>query len=201
MAEPFRTRSFVAVEPALRPVRSRSAVRVIVTDGSSVLMLSDTDPGTPESMWWVTPGGGIDPGEQPVQAAVRELAEETGRVVAAADLAGPLLRRFVVHGYSDQVLGQWELFYLLQVPAPFDLDVSGFTEEEKITISSWAWLPIADLAHRSEPVWPSDLAGLIELAQRPDQWPMDAGVVEESTVDAGDLLQQASLHWSGFPEP
>lgn len=201
MAEPFRTRSFVAVEPSRRPVRSRAAVRVLVMDGSHVLMLSDTDPGTPGSIWWVTPGGGIDPGEQPVQAAVRELAEETGRVVACDDLAGPMLRRFVVHGYSDQVLGQSELFYLLAVPAPFDLDVSGFTEEEKITIASWAWLPIAELAHLPEPVWPTDLAALLELAQRPQEWPVDAGVVEESTVDAGELLQQACLDWRGFPDP
>lgn len=200
MTEPFRTRRYVPVPAAERPHRSRTGARVLVTDGSHVLLMTDTDPGLPGSRWWVTPGGGIDAGETPRQAAVRELAEETGRLVAAADLAGPLLRRFVVHGYSDQVLGQSELFYLLQVPAPFDLDVSGFTEEEKITIASWAWLPIADLAHLSEPVWPSDLAELIELARRPDEWPTDAGVVEESTVDAGDLLRQASLHWSGFPE-
>ena len=69
MSEPFRTRSFVAVEPHRRPVRQRAAVRVIVTDGSSVLLLSDTDPGAPGTRWWVTPGGGIDPGEQPVHAA------------------------------------------------------------------------------------------------------------------------------------
>lgn len=201
MTEPFRTRRFEAVDPASRQMRARRAVRVIVTDGSSVLMLSDTDPGVPGSVWWVTPGGGIDPGEGPLDAAVRELAEETGRLVAPADLAGPLLRRFVVHGYSDQVLGQSELFYLLQVAAPFDLDVSGFTEEEKITISSWAWLPIAELAHLPQPIWPADLVQLIELAHRPDAWPMDVGVVEESTVDAGALLDVALLDWPGFPDP
>ncbi|XJV90114.1 8-oxo-dGTP diphosphatase [Glutamicibacter creatinolyticus] len=35
----------------------------------------------------VAPGGKIEPGESPVQAAVRELAEETGMRVVAGDLA------------------------------------------------------------------------------------------------------------------
>ena len=197
MPEPFRTRSFVAVDAALRPVRTRAAVRVIVTDGDSVLLLSDTDPGAPGSGWWTTPGGGIDPGELPLQAAVRELAEETGLVVGPDRLAGPMLRRFVVHGYSDQVLGQSELFYLLRVPEPFELDVSGFTDEEKLTIASWAWLPIAELTDAVQPVWPVDLAELLALAERADDWPVDAGVVEESTVNAGELTGRAVVGWTG----
>lgn len=200
MSGPFRTRSFVAVEPRLRPVRTRSAVRVIVTDGASVLMLSDTDPGATGSRWWVTPGGGIDAGELPVQAAVRELAEETGRAVAEAELAGPVLRRLVVHGYSDQVLAQSELFYLLRVREPFDLDVSGFTEEEKLTIQTWAWLPIDRLGLQREPVWPVDLVEMIALTQRPHEWPLEAGVVEESTVNAEELGRRIVLEWPGFPD-
>lgn len=200
MTEPFRTRSFQVVEPELRPVRTRAAVRVVVTDDRSVLLFSDTDPGRPGAKWWITPGGGIDPGESPLQAAVRELAEETGLVVEPGQLAGPLLRRFVVHGYSDQVLGQSELFYLLRVPAAFDLDVSGFTEEEKLTIATWGWLPASRLHTAGQPVWPADLAEVLALADRPDDWPVDAGVVEESTVSAGGLLARAVADWRGFPD-
>lgn len=37
---------------------------------------------------WTLPGGGIDPGEDPVDAVVREIAEETGYAAEAGELLG-----------------------------------------------------------------------------------------------------------------
>ncbi|MFT4218337.1 MAG: NUDIX domain-containing protein [Micropruina sp.] len=199
MTQPFRSRTFVSVAPEARPVRSRRAVRVIVTDGSRVLLLRDSDPGVPGLHWWITPGGGVDPGEGPLQTAVRELAEETGLRVDPDALRGPLMRRFVIHGYSDQVLGQSELFYLLRVDEPFEVDTSGFTDDEKVTIAAWDWLPVDALAELPEQVWPVTLGELVALDRRPERWPVDHGMVEESTVDAGELGRQVALAWAGSP--
>ena len=80
--------------------------------------------------WWVTPGGGIDPGESETEAAVREVREETGFDLDPGALLGPVARRHVVHGYSDQVIEQDEAFYLAQVDT-FDVDVTGHTPEER----------------------------------------------------------------------
>ncbi|WP_431278849.1 NUDIX hydrolase [Leifsonia poae] len=50
---------------------------------------------------WTLPGGGIDPGEDPVDAVVREIAEETGYVAEPGELLGidsyivPAEHRFV----------------------------------------------------------------------------------------------------------
>jgi ADP-ribose pyrophosphatase YjhB (NUDIX family) len=50
---------------------------------------------------WTLPGGGIDPGEDPVDAVVREIAEETGYAASAGELLGidshviPAEQRFV----------------------------------------------------------------------------------------------------------
>jgi 8-oxo-dGTP diphosphatase len=50
---------------------------------------------------WTLPGGGIDPGEAPADAVVREIAEETGYAAEAGELLGidshivPAEHRFV----------------------------------------------------------------------------------------------------------
>jgi 8-oxo-dGTP pyrophosphatase MutT (NUDIX family) len=181
-SETFRTRRFVPVAPERRPRRHREAARVVVTDATVALMLADTDPGLPGTRWWVTPGGGIDPGETPLQAAVRELVEETGLVVAPEQLQGPVAVRTVVHGYSDQVLSQRESFFVLLVERPFEVSPGGLTPDEQLTLDGWDWLPLAGVRDLPHPVWPADLAEIVGLAARPDAWPVDLGVVEESTL-------------------
>lgn len=97
-----------------RPVKRRGAARVVIVADDTVLLQGDTDPGVPGSRFWQTPGGGIDPEETPLSAAIREVYEETGLVVAARDVRGPVGTRVVAHGYSDRILLQHETFYLLR---------------------------------------------------------------------------------------
>ena len=162
MSDDFRSRRFTAVPPHQRPRRSRRAARVIVTDGDSVLMFADTDPGLPGSRWWVTPGGGIDSGETPLEAAVREVAEETGLRVPPEVLAGPIMTRVVIHGYSDQILSQHETFYVLHTER-FPIDTTGHTASEQLTLDGFAWIALKDVDGWAEPIWPEGLPDLVLL--------------------------------------
>jgi 8-oxo-dGTP pyrophosphatase MutT (NUDIX family) len=177
--EPSTRRTFHAVPAQLRPQRSRRASRVIVVAEGAVLMLADTDPGLPGSRWWVTPGGGIDPGETAIEAAVREVAEELGLEVPAARLVGPVAVRDIIHGYSDQILRQHETFFVLPLDERFEPSQDGHTPDELITLAGWAWIEIDELDRQSEPVWPSWVAQFV------DGWDgivHDFGTAEESTV-------------------
>lgn len=180
---------FVVPAPEDRPRYARRAVRVLVLDEDDrMLLFQDSDLGLdPVRHWWMTPGGGVDPGESDLEAGVRELWEETGLVVTGADLVGPLLTRTVVHGYSDKVVDQVEVFYVVRVPA-FEVDTAEHTEEEQLTVADIRWWTLADLATTAEDVWPRDVLAVLELVAHPERWrdgPVAAPAVEESSVPAG----------------
>ena len=179
---------FVVPAPEDRPRFDRRAVRVLVLDEDDrMLLFKDSDLGLdPVAHWWVTPGGGVDPGESDLEAAVRELWEETGLVVDAGDLVGPLLTRVVVHGYSDKVVDQHEVFYVVRV-AGVEVDTTSHTEEEQLTVADIRWWALPDLAATDDDVWPRDVLAVLELASRPHEWadgPVVAPPVQESSVPA-----------------
>lgn len=189
--EPVHT--FVTVPPAERPRRVRRTARVLLVDDlDRILLFSDSDPGLPGRRWWITPGGGVDPGETDLAAAVREVEEETGCLIEEAALIGPVLVRQVVHGYTDVLIEQEDTFYACWVPA-FDVSIVGHTEQERLTLASHRWWTREELATTSEEIWPVSLLTMWADADqrraeldsgRPPRPPADAGKVEESTVPA-----------------
>jgi ADP-ribose pyrophosphatase YjhB (NUDIX family) len=116
----------------------------VVVDGDRVLLISMQPPG--ESRWWHFPGGGIEAGETPEQAARRELHEETGLVARSMR---PLLRAGVHGGTHDYFLVGCDDLRIGAVTGP-ELEYAGEADFRA------EWVPIAALARI--PVWPRCVA-------------------------------------------
>lgn len=73
-----------------------AASAIISDENGRVLLQLRSDNGK-----WGVPGGGIDPGEEPAQAAIREVYEETGLHVEVIRLVGVFGGKFQVKSYPN----------------------------------------------------------------------------------------------------
>lgn len=147
------------MKPMPRPI-VRNAARVLLVDPAGrVLLIRGHDPEEPQAgHWWLTPGGGLEPGEDAVTAAVREAFEETGHLVA--DLAGPVARRSSVFRFSGRLIEQRELYFVAHVPA-FEPTSTGWTELERRALTEARWWTLDELRGTDETVFPEHLADMV----------------------------------------
>ncbi|XAS77902.1 NUDIX domain-containing protein [Dermatophilaceae bacterium Sec6.4] len=186
------TRTLRAVPPQQRPLRTRRTARVLLIDRAErVLLFSDRDPGVSGVTWWITPGGGIEAGESDVVAAIREVHEETGLLLDATALIGPLAARRVRHGYSDVVINQHDTFFAAYVDA-FEVDTSGHTQEEKITMTASRWWSRDELATTTATIWPAQLGQLRDAAGEFE----DSARTMAQLPDADESTVSPDLGWA-----
>ncbi|MTE19581.1 NUDIX domain-containing protein [Streptomyces sp. TRM43335] len=89
--------------------KPRIAVAVVVRDGRVLMVRRRVAEGAGGELSWQFPAGEVEPGETAREAAVREVAEETGLVVRAVEPLGerthPVTRRSLEYWACEVVAG------------------------------------------------------------------------------------------------
>ena len=148
----------------MQPGQHRETARVILCKPNGEIFLLKTyfDPEVGLPPRWITPGGGIDEGESVLEAAVRELAEETGMKLAQEALGEQIWK---TSGRWDWADGKnhhtfEDHFYLLQID-DFELDSSGWTQDEHRDVVEHRWWSLDELKASGESVSPPGLVDFL----------------------------------------
>ncbi|MFG2451896.1 NUDIX hydrolase [Streptomyces sp. NPDC048512] len=156
----------------------RQAARVVVLDPAGAVFMFRYD-NEEVGVHWALPGGGMDPGETPLQAARRELREETGWDDIPLD--GTLLCLWE-HDFTriGVPVRQHEHIFLTHGPRR-DLtgELGSAHAADGILRGRW-WTP-DELSAAVEPLWPPQLPDLLAAVRSdgPPTTPVDLGFVPQ----------------------
>jgi TDG/mug DNA glycosylase family protein len=148
-----RLRWFRALHAWLEPAE-REAVRALVVDAERRVLLLRWE--NAAGRWWITPGGGLLPGESEEAALRRELAEEIG---LSKFSIGPLvLERTHSLPWSARIVRQHERVYLVRVER---LDVHPSIDLLPENVTGHRWWTLDELDGTDERISPPQLADLV----------------------------------------
>ena len=149
-----------AAEPVLR-----QAGRIFVLDGEQrvLLMHERRDIGS-DRTHWITPGGGVEPGESLVQAALREVYEETGLRLELDPAAEPMYSERVRFSIAGRDIDQTNFYFLVRVPSGLPVRPAGHTDIEQLVVLGHRWWPLEELAASDVVREPVTMVELIERA-------------------------------------
>ncbi|MFE0452521.1 NUDIX hydrolase [Streptomyces sp. NPDC058914] len=137
----------------------RKVARVVLLDPEDrILLLHGHEPDDPADDWWFTPGGGVEGDETREEAALRELAEETGITDVAL---GPVVwRRTCSFPFAGRRWNQDEWYYLARTSVTAT-GATALTELERRSVAGARWWTCQELARAHETVYPTRLAELL----------------------------------------
>jgi len=128
----------------------RLAAYALIVDGTGQVLLARQADGRGQFGPWILPGGGVEHGEHPEQAVIREVREETGmpvRVGALQDVVSDL----TTVGRRCRVLHNVRLIYRATVVSPDPHAPGGQLSGNArwLAPQQWRALPLASFTARA----------------------------------------------------
>ena len=115
----------------------RPAAYGIIIKESSILLLRQTN-------GYDLPGGGIDKGETPERAVIREIREETGTIAKNPKLITVQTSFYKPFNTQDKYVQSIAIFYQCDYVSG-ELAIDGFDEAEKLYAEAPEWIPLSKL--------------------------------------------------------
>ena len=126
---------------------------VVINDENKVLLLKIKDG---EGHCWITPGGKIEAGETELEAAKRELFEETG--IQVADFVEPHVWYYEHVILINDVPTLLKEHIFLAYVKTNDVHFDNLLDYERDEITNYMWWDIAEFIEKQEVMYPQGLA-------------------------------------------
>lgn len=159
--------------PDLTPLY-RPAARVLLIDDSDRILLFRVVLPHLKRPLWITPGGGLDPGETFDAGAARELREETG---LEGEIGPCVWTRRHTFEFQGRLLDEDERIFVTRCAA-FEPVRDGWEPHEHHFMDAHRWWMVDEIAASEDYFAPRRLAALLPLVIAGDYppEPIDAGV-------------------------
>ncbi|MFG2073055.1 ADP-ribose pyrophosphatase YjhB, NUDIX family [Nonomuraea maritima] len=141
----------------------RPAARLILADPRGLVLLFRFIPPEPwpREHAWHLPGGGLEPGETPAQAAAREALEETGHVLDPAALGEPVAVNEGTWSNQGRHYHTETTFFFARVAAATVAPTVAGDYADEDWLNGNRWWSAQELADTKELVFPPGLAAMV----------------------------------------
>jgi 8-oxo-dGTP pyrophosphatase MutT (NUDIX family) len=131
--------------------KPRQAGRAILRDDANRVLLIYFV--LPNMTFWATPGGGMEPGETPLAAAIREVREELG---IAVSLQGPVHKAVGIFEFEGILIENTDHFFAGRWNGTPRL--VGASESESAALQEARWWTLEEIEQAADTIFPRDLA-------------------------------------------